>query len=93
MRGKYIIDRGAGPSPVMKVEVWEDNGHCRQPKGMFPYNSDWWMKQDGSLQRQVRNQYVSGHLEEALEKAGEFYSSLASNRIPESAIIPGRRLD
>ncbi len=94
MKGKYLVNRGVGPSPMMKVEVWRDNGHNIEPQGMFPYNPLWWEKQDEILKGQLGNsRYVSHTLEDALVKARAFYSSLDSTRAPSGTIVVGQRLD
>lgn len=93
MLGKYIIDRGVGPSPMMRVEVWEDNGHCVQPRAKFPYDLGYWLGQDKRLKRRALEVGISPTFEDALRKATEFYNSLGSIRAPDRTIVIGRRLD
>lgn len=77
----------------MKVEVWVDNGHCCQPTGSFPYAPDWWKTQDEGLRRQLKEVGISQTLDDALEKATEFYDSLNSRRASNGTIVIGQRLD
>ena len=77
----------------MKVEVWDDNGHCSEAKGRFPYDPSWWGRQDEGMRSQIRCVDISQTLDGALKKAKEFYDSLKSSRTSDRTIVIGQRLD